>query len=401
MGFLDPLTALVVVFCFLGVMIYKRVNLGITLNAAALLLALFALDLAQIGKVVFETTTNPLAVSLVFASFGIMLLSLLYKETKLIEPLSESLSKLISNSKLIVSLLPAVIGLLPVAGGALMSAPLVEAETEKLGLKEDMKTYVNLWFRHTIFPVYPVSIVLILTASLTGLALTSIIVRQIPVVIVMVIVGYIIALRKTHQTMITDIETNRSAELKRFLITFLPILATIIVVVVFSIDVAIAAFIGIAVILLIAKPSFKTVVKPLKNWTIWGITFAAYGAFLLRNVAIEMGISQVFGSFLTSGSVDVLILLTLLPAFLGAITGSPSGGIILTVSILTGLVIFTPRNASLLYISSYLGYIVAPTHLCLIFTAEYFRCPLGKLYKYLIPSIIVSLTTGILVYLLI
>lgn len=401
MGILDPLTSLIVAFCFLGVMIYKRVNLGITLNAAALLLALLALDLSQIGKVIFETTTSPLTISLVAASFCIMLLSQLYKETKMINPLSESLSKLVNNSKLLVSLLPAVIGLLPVAGGALMSAPLVEAETERLGLEEDKKTYVNMWFRHTIFPVYPVSTVLILTASLTGIALTSIIIRQIPVVIVMLLIGYVIALRKTRKTDKAHIEVDRSAELKRFAITFSPILVTIIVVVVFNVDVAVAAFIGVLTIILIAKPSFRTAIKPFRNWTLWGITLAAYGAFLLRNVAIEMGISQVFGSFLTNGNVDMLVLLTLMPAFLGAITGSPSGGIAIAVSILTGIVIFNPNNAALLYISSYLGYLVAPTHLCLLFSAEYFKCSLGKLYRYLIPSVVISFVTGILVYLLI
>jgi len=382
-------------------MIYKRINLGVTLNASALLLALLVLDLSKIGNVIYETTIDPLTISLVVATFGIMLLSLLYKETKVIDILSESLSRIVKNSKLIVSMLPAVMGLLPVGGGALMSAPLVEAETEKLGLKEDKKTYVNLWFRHTIFPVYPVSQVLILAAMLTGLTLTSIILRQIPVVIAMVVVGYLVGLRKTPKTKEKEnIKANRGSELKRFGITFSPILATIIAVIIFSIDISIAVFIGIAVLLLIGKPNLKTLVKPFKNWTIWGITLAAYGAFLLRNVAEAIGISQIFGSFMTSGNIDALILLTVIPAFLGAMTGSPSGGIAISVSILTGIVSFTPKSASLLYISSYLGYVVAPTHLCLVLTAEYFKCSLGKLYKYLIPSLIVSFATGILVYLL-
>jgi integral membrane protein (TIGR00529 family) len=401
LGFVDPLIAIIVSFFFLGVMIYKRINLGITLNAAALLLALLALDLSEIGNVIYETTIDPLTISLVVATFGIMLLSLLYKETKVIDILSESLSRIVKNSKLIVSMLPAVMGLLPVGGGALMSAPLVEAETEKLGLKEDKKTYVNLWFRHTIFPVYPVSQVLILAALLTGLTLTSIILRQIPVVISMVLVGYLIGLRKTPKTKEKEnVKTNRNSELKRFGITFSPILATIITVIIFNVDISIAVFIGIAVLLMIAKPNLKTFIKPFKNWTIWGITLAAYGAFLLRNVAEAIGISQIFGSFVTSGNIDALILLTVIPAFLGAMTGSPSGGIAISVSILTGIVSFTPKSASLLYISSYLGYVVAPTHLCLVLTAEYFKCSLGKLYKYLIPSLIVSFATGILVYLL-
>jgi integral membrane protein (TIGR00529 family) len=400
LALLDPLTALVVTFCFLGVMIYKRVNLGITLNASALLLALLALDLPRIGTVIFENTTSPLTISLVVASFEIMFLSLLYKETKLIDALSESLGRIINNSKLVVSLLPAVIGLLPVAGGALMSAPLVKTETEKLGLDEDKKTYVNLWFRHTIFPVYPVSPVLILTVSLTGLAMTSIIIRQIPVVISMIAIGYIISLRKTPKTEKADFDGNRRPELRRFGITFSPILATIIAVIFFGIDVSLAVFAGIVLLFIIAKPSLGVIIKSFRNWAIWGITLAAYGAFLLRNVIVATGFSQIFSSFLAGGSIDILILLTLLPALLGAITGSPSGGIALAASVLTGIA-FDPRSASLLYISTYLGYVAAPTHLCLMFTADYFKCPLKKLYKYLIPSVAVSFAVGILVYLLV
>jgi integral membrane protein (TIGR00529 family) len=401
LGLLDPLTALIVAFCFVGVMIYKRVNLGITLNAAALLLAFLALDLLQIGQVIYETSTNPLAISLVVASFGIMLLSLLYRETNLIDSLSESLSKLINNSKLIVSLLPAVIGLLPVAGGALMSAPLVESETEKLGLDEDKKTYVNLWFRHTIFPIYPVSQFLILTAVLAGVTLTSIIQRQLPIVVTMIVVGYFIGLRKTSKIKGTGVKANRNSELKRFAVAFSPILATIISLMLFGIDISIATFVGVAVLVLITRPKFASIVKSFRNQTMWGIVLAAYGAFLLRSVIETSGISVVFRSFLVDGSVNALVLLTLMPAVLSILTGSAVGGIALTLSILTGIVDFNPTNVSLIYVSSYMGYLGAPTHLCLVFTADYFRCPLRKLYRYLVPSLIVTFAVGILVYFLV
>ncbi|NIV43926.1 DUF401 family protein, partial [Candidatus Bathyarchaeota archaeon] len=43
-------------------------------------------------------------------------------------------------------------------------------------------------------------------------------------------------------------------------------------------------------------------------------------------------------------------------------------------------------------------YLGAPTHLCLIFTADYFKCSLGKLYRYLIPSLVVSFLVAVLVY---
>lgn len=401
LSFIDPLTALIVSFAFLGIMVYKRVNLGVTLTLTAILLSLLSMEFVEIPNVLLETSTNTLTISLVSATFGIMLLSQLYKETEIVETMSQNLSDIVKNSKLVVSLLPAVIGLLPVAGGALMSAPLIETEANKLELKKDKKTYVNVWFRHTIFPVYPMSQVLILTAALTGLSLTSLIVRQIPVVISMVAAGYLVAFRKVS-TIENEVEKGSlRTNLKSLLKTFSPILTMIFAVAVFGIDVSIAAFIGVAVLLLVAKPSLNTFSMPLRNKAIYGVTLAAYGAMLLRNVTIASGVSDFIGKIIANGNVNEVVLLLTVPTVLGFLVGSPSGGIAISVPMLAGTLNFTPNAAGLLYTATYLGYLGAPTHLCLVLTADYFKCPLSGLYKYMIPSLVTSFTIAILVYFLI
>ena len=413
MGFLDPLTAVVVSFCFLGVMLYKRVNLGITLNSTALLLALLSLNWLEIPTMIYDTSVDLRTISVVSATFGIMLMSQLYKGTRVINDLSESLSRMIKNSKIVSSVLPAVIGFLPVAGGALMSAPLVDSEAEKLGLKPEKKAYVNLWFRHTIFPVYPISQVLIVTTTLTGIAIPSIIMRQIPVVMVMIIVGYIIGFWKVSNPKNRENSGKKSlnSQLKRFLVAFSPILATIVVVVCLDLsgfdlfkqgfDVLTATFIGLAVLIVISKPGLQVFAKPFKNWGIYGITSAAYGALLLYNITKAAGISGIFEGLVASGTIDVILLLTIVPAVLGFLTGSPLGGISISISILAGILTsFSPETVALLYMSTYLGYLIAPTHLCFVFTADYFKCSLGKIYKYLIPSFLISFTTAVLIYFL-
>lgn len=411
MGFVDPLAAIIASLCFLGIMLYKRVNLGITLNATALLLALLSLDSKEVPTMIFETAADLLTISVVLATFGIMLLSQLYKDTGVINKLSESISKIIKNSKVVLGLLPAVIGFLPVAGGALMSAPLVDSEAEKLGLNPEKKAYVNLWFRHTIFPVYPLSQVLIITAALTETTVASIITRQIPVVIVMIIVGYIIGFRNlSKKKSVQKANTNDSlnSDLRDFFIAFSPILATIVVVVGLDLlgltlpqkgfDVLVATFVGLAVLIMISKPSLAVFAKPFKTWGIYGITLAAYGAFLLRNTMVAAGISEIFKSLVANGSIDIILLLTAVPAVLGFLTGSPSGGVAIGVSILAGMLTFSAKTAALIYISTYLGYVIAPTHLCFIFTADYFKCSLGKVYRYIIPSFIISFATALLIY---
>jgi len=423
--FFDPLTAVIVSFCFLGVMLYKRVNIGITLNSTALLLGLLSLDWLEIPTIIYETSVDLRTISVVFATFGVMLMSQLYKETRVINDLSESLSRIIKNSKIVSSVLPAVIGFLPVAGGALMSAPLVDSEAERLGLKPEKKAYVNLWFRHTIFPVYPISQVLIVTAALTGIAIPLIIMRQIPVVIVMVTVGYLIGFRKVSNPKNKENSDSKSlnSQLKRFLVAFSPILTTIVMVVGFfpilkiivdaasldlagfelfkqGFDVLIATLIGLTVLIAISKPSLQVFAKPFKNWGIYGITFAAYGAFLLRNVTVVSGMPGIFENLVTSGNIDIILLLTVIPAVLGFLTGSPLGGVSISYSIIAGILTFSPKTAALIYISTYLGYLIAPTHLCFVFTVDYFKCTLGKVYKYMIPSFLISFATALLIYFL-
>ena len=416
MGFVDPLVAVIVSFCLLGLMLYKRVNIGITLNATALCLALLSVNWQEIPTVILKTTIDLLTISVVLATFGIMLLSELYKETGFINRLSESLSGIIKNSKVVLSVLPAIIGFLPVAGGALMSAPLVDSEAEKLKLKPEKKAYVNLWFRHTIFPVYPLNQVLITTAAITGTTVASLILRQIPVVTVMVVIGYLIGFWKVSNPKNienTKTESKQNSDSKDFFVALSPILTTIIVVISLGLvgldlskqglDVLIAIFIGIIVLIAISKLSIQIFVKPLKNWGIYGVTLAAYGAFLLGNVMKAGGISQVFEAFASSGNIDSTLLLTIIPAVLGVLTASALGGVSISVPILSGIIAVSPNistTASLVYMSSYMGYVIAPTHLCFAFTADYFKCSLGKVYKYVIPSFLATFVTALLIYLL-
>jgi hypothetical protein len=391
------------------------VNLGIALTATALFLAALALDWTTIPSVIYETTVDLPTISVVLATFGIMLLSQLYKETGIINTLSESIGRLINNPKIVLCVLPAVIGLLPVAGGALMSAPLVDTEAEKLGLKPDKKAYVNLWFRHTIFPVYPLSPPVITTALLTGVAIPLIILRQIPVVVVMVIIGYVIGfwkISKVKNGTETGLKADRNSDFKNFMISFSPILTTIVIAILLGLsgldkfllgfEVVLAILIGLAIMIALSKINFPVFTRPFKTWGIYGITLAAYGAFLLRNIMVKAGISAVFSSFVTSGSVNLILFLTVAPAVLGLLTGSPQGGVAVSVSILSGILSlpFATKVAALVYISAYLGYTIAPTHLCFTFTADYFKCSLGKMYKYVLPSFLITFPMAVLVYFL-
>ncbi len=398
MPLLDPLLTLVVSFIVLAVMLYRRISIGVTLVSCAIVMSVLTIDLPDVVWVFAETTGDLTTISLVTVTFGIGLLGLLYKETGMLINLSRSIGELLKNPKLVVSTLPAILGLLPVPGGALMSAPLVESAAEKLGLGNAKKTYVNMWFRHIIFPIYPMGQFIILTAALTNTQISSILIRQIPVVAVMTLAGYLVVLRKSTVSNSATRRIKLGENLKKFLLSFSPILAMILTVALLQVDVSVAAFIGIFLLILIAKPTKQMLIKTISNITIYKVALAAYGAMLLRSVVRASGISEALGQTIAATNIGEVVLLSVIPVVLGFLVGLPSGSVAISVPIIAGVITFTPRSASLLFISAFLGYLAAPTHLCLVLTTDYFKSSLSKVYRFLVPSVLVSFGAALLVY---
>jgi integral membrane protein (TIGR00529 family) len=399
----NPLLVFVVSIVLFVVLWYRRVGLGVSLTVAAFLMSFLSLGISGTGTVLYETCIDPVTLTLVFASFFVMLMSQLYKETGLVNVLTRSLGGFIKNSKVVVSLLPAVIGLMPVAGGALMSAPMVEAEADKLGLDESKKTYVNVWFRHVILPIYPISPFLILTAILTETSLISLISRQVLVVIAMIAIGYFMGLRKTKATKKDGSEqkSKPKTNLKELAYSFLPIAVTILLAALLNVDIALATLVGVITILIITRTKAPVFSKILKNRALWEVTLAAFGALLLKNATLASGASEILGNTLATAGMSGIVLLVTVPAVLGFILSSPSGAIALSVPILAETVTFIPKTASLLYLSAFLGYLLTPIHLCLAFTAQYYKCPISKSYRYLMPSVIISMVFALIIYFLI
>jgi len=379
-------------------MLYRRISIGVTLVSCAIVMSVLTIDLPDVVWVFAETTRDLTTISLVTVTFGIGLLGLLYKETGMLINLSRSIGELLKNPKLVVSTLPAILGLLPVPGGALMSAPLVESAAEKLGLGNAKKTYVNMWFRHIIFPIYPMGQFIILTAALTNTQISSILMRQIPVVAVMTLAGYLVVLRKSTVSNSATRRIKLGENLKKFLLSFSPILAMILTVALLQVDVSVAAFIGIFLLILIAKPTKQMLIKTISNITIYKVALAAYGAMLLRSVVGASGISEALGQTIAATNIGEVVLLSVIPVVLGFLVGLPSGSVAISVPIIAGVITFTPRSASLLFISAFLGYLAAPTHLCLVLTTDYFKSSLSKVYRFLVPSVIVSFGAALLVY---
>ncbi|MCP4682322.1 MAG: DUF401 family protein, partial [Desulfobacterales bacterium] len=154
--------AIVKVICvFALILILNRVRLSLSLCLFIGSLALglwMQLGPAPLAQSAFFSLTGLQTVSLVLIVGFILVISRLMKETGHMERIVESFSMFSRDDRVVSSAMPALIGLLPMPGGALFSAPMVETTLCERPLSGEKKTAVNYWFRHIWeywWPLYP------------------------------------------------------------------------------------------------------------------------------------------------------------------------------------------------------------------------------------------------------
>jgi len=134
----------------------RKWDLGLLLLLDAVLAALLfrypplaTLRSAFLGLVATDT------LNLVGAVFLMLVLAELLRRTEAMQDMVASLQTVVPDTRVVLATIPTVIGLMPMLGGAMFSAPLVNSVGSRLDLSATRKTFVNYWFRHAIEYVWP------------------------------------------------------------------------------------------------------------------------------------------------------------------------------------------------------------------------------------------------------
>ncbi|MEM2014436.1 MAG: DUF401 family protein [Desulfurococcaceae archaeon] len=121
-------------FTVLALVLGLKKPVWLALLLASMTMGLIGSGLDGFTSTLLSTAHSTATFDLVLVVFMIAILVNLYNATGFISKLGEELVKLLGKPKLVASVVPAVMGLLPVPGGALMSAPVVDTVGDKLGL---------------------------------------------------------------------------------------------------------------------------------------------------------------------------------------------------------------------------------------------------------------------------
>ena len=146
MGDLIKIGLIIIAIIFL---IRLKVPLSITLIASAVALGLlFRLPMAHMRDAFVRGLLSAETLKIVMALELVLLFSAIMKEHGGMNRAISALSGAFRDARVTVAIIPAVIGLLPVVGGAMLSAPLVAEASDDLKLSAERRTFLNFWFRH-------------------------------------------------------------------------------------------------------------------------------------------------------------------------------------------------------------------------------------------------------------
>ncbi|MBI9100260.1 MAG: DUF401 family protein, partial [Spirochaetaceae bacterium] len=339
----------------------------------------------------------------------VMILSGQLKKNGLVGELVTSIRGTFS-SKASLAILPAVIGLLPMPGGALFSAPLLDNFDTLPGVNQETKTRINYWFRHVweyAWPLYPG---IIFACDISGIELWMAFLVGIPVSFTAILTGLFVFLSKIPKET-SQAKSQRKLNRHFSIIPFLPII--IVVVTYFIVQFFIPAigkgnqYLPMVISLVLAILTVQ-IMRPLngKSWkdlllskhmlkmAILIVMIRIYGAFIetdLNGVSVVQKMTDEMQSF----GIPVLSLIILLPFISGMTMGISVGFVGASIPVVVAALGNNPSLGILLstvmfaYTCGFMGTMLSPLHVCLIVTCDYYESSfLKSLKSILFPAFI-------------
>ncbi|HON78439.1 MAG TPA: DUF401 family protein [Spirochaetota bacterium] len=366
---------------------------------------------ASMGHIVFGKGLSPNTLFLMFIIFQVIWLSRQMSDTGVMKDLVDSVNRAVSR-RTSMAVLPAVIGLLPMPGGALFSAPLIDACDTENNIDPLTKTEINYWFRHIWeywWPLYPG---VLLAVDLTGLPMLEFIAIQFPLTILSVGAGAFFILRKVEH--VRNHGSGKSDALRDTLRHIAPIIIIIASYGLIRAFIPAAAALnkylpmiaGIAlaqVYLQIRRPLpgavWKNVLLSGKTLQLAVLVFLIliYGAFISAPLPDGSLIMDHMRGELSSWGIPVIFVIMLIPFISGITTGIAVGFVGASFPIVVSLSGGDISQLVLAYGCGYMGMILSPVHVCLVVTAEHFGTDVGTtLRKILYPASAVMAGTVLL-----
>ena len=374
-----------------SLLIVSQKNLGLAMFLGALILGIFMIP-EHLPLTILSCLSNPSTILLAIIVGLIPLIGGILNETGQIDKLIRNMR---IGKKPFLMLSPALVGLLPMPGGALLSAPIVDKAG--MGIPKEKKAGINVWFRHILYLVYPISANFIISTAAARIGLYQPIPQLLIVLLFSLFLGYFFFLRKD----LGKIEYEQRFSLKDLLLPLAVLLVAP------FLDIMIRGFLNlpvkeigtlIAVVtsLILAMILGKTDLRRFREITVkakpWSFAFMIIGILVFLEVFKDSGILELLEEVPMTPEILYGIAVAL-----GFMTGrmiTPAG--IVFPIYLTKFGAVSPSTFALIYFGIFLGYVLTPVHPCISLTTESLDVELKDYIRAVLPPVAVGLFVGLL-----
>ncbi|NLW51368.1 MAG: DUF401 family protein [Candidatus Brocadiaceae bacterium] len=401
------LSAPVLVKVFVALALILIVNracgqLVVSLAVGALVLAVWSgHPAAAMGRIVWASVWSPDNALLLVVVYQVIALSSQMSASGVMGDLLDSVRGLVSR-RAAMAVLPALIGLLPMPGGAIFSAPLVESCDAEGALPARTKALANHWFRHIWeywWPLYPG---VLLAMQITKLEVWQFMVLGVPLTLCAVAAGWLFLLRRIPAEA-GPAPAPGARRAHRTLSAMLPIL-----VVIGCYGVVRLAHAGLSSVRpglpamnrylpmllgLCGAMAVLQVQRPIRSaqWrdvllsrqagkmVLLVMVVRIYGAFIEATLPDGRTLVAHMHAEMADSGIPVPAIVMLLPLVSGLATGLAIGFVGASFPIVMSLIGEDPSAATrmaataLAYGFGHVGQLLSPVHVCLVVTSEYFR----------------------------
>jgi integral membrane protein (TIGR00529 family) len=380
-----------------------RKYLSVLIFGAGVLSALaFGSDLKTVAAWSLKSLVERHTLELVGLVYLVLLLGLILEAKDSLSRMVEGLTGILKKNYLIITLAPALLGLLPMPGGALVSAPILKKALGEAGVSAELKTFTNYWWRHIweyAWPLYPG---LILTAAIFGVEVISVIRVQFYFTLVAAGLGALsvkLYFKRFGQGQVRR-ETFRR-NLRLFMQGSWEILLVVALIVGLRLYMLAALALVVMLSLLLLRAGTREKLSLLRKSVNIQVLAVLVAVMIFKNLIVHSDLAQIIKSLVGHAESYRTVILFAIPFLIGFLTGVNQSFAGIAFPVLVPIVGIENPNLTMiafLYVSGFAGVLLSPVHLCLVLSSEYYGASLAGVFKYLVPPVIILILLAVLFF---
>jgi len=383
---LRDLIIILFVFTVILVLLRMKWNLGLVMLIGAAVLGLMKgvgpVDLVVVSA---EAAADPKSVMLIAALALIMVLENVMKKTETMNMLVDSLKGIFGDNRVVMAMMPAIIGILPSPGGARFSAPLVEESASGSDIHKDRLSFINHWFRHIWEYVSPLFPGFIMASAIAEVSMGSLFRYQVAFPLTVLAVGTVYGFKGIRAEKYSGSKHSKAGLFARFVVSFGPILAVMLLVFFNVLNIAWAMLVVVAAMMAYFRYTPKKIYVTLKESLFLKTLILVAGIMVFKGMMEHTKVVDSLPGFFASTGIPIELILFILPFMVGLMTGITLAFVSVTFPMLLPMIggAGSPDMGMLAfaYASGFAGVMFSPVHLCLVLTKDYFHSELTPIYR--------------------